>query len=59
MNLVYLPDSGLYINPAHILYIRRTVNNDDSLTIKFSCNQPNLIISMTDLEVITNVRDEF
>jgi hypothetical protein len=58
MNLVYLPDSGLYINPAHILYIRRTVN-EDSLTIKFSCNQPNLIISMTDLEVITNVRDEF
>ena len=57
MTLIYLPASGLYINPVHILFVRKVGNGEYS--IKFSGNQPNLIIVLEDLQILTGIVDEF
>jgi hypothetical protein len=55
MNLIYLPDSGIYLNPDHILYVRKT--GDDTFSVKFADDHPNLIISLKDLSALTVLKE--
>lgn len=57
MTLVYLPDSGLYINPDHVLYVSKnteyTEQSDQWYSLKFANHSPNILITKKDLSVLT------
>lgn len=55
MKLVYLPDSGLYLNPAHILFVKKHYEGTDQYSIKFVTGHANLIISECDFFVLANM----
>ena len=52
MKLIYLPDSGLYLNPVHVLFVKKHYENADQYAVKFVNNPVNLIITKSDFHVL-------